>query len=72
MTIKRNRRKHSVSFDERLQRAAHDAREAARLLPHGPQRDMLMKKASQAETAAHINEWVRSPNLRASSLRSPR
>jgi hypothetical protein len=72
MTIKRNRRKHSVSFDERLQRAAHDAREAARLLPHGAQRDMLIKKASQAETATHINEWVRSSNLRASNRRSPR
>jgi hypothetical protein len=64
MTITRNRRKHSFSFDERLQRAAREAREAAQRLPQGPQRDMLMKKASQAETAAHINEWVRLPGVR--------
>jgi hypothetical protein len=64
MTAMRNRRKHSFSFDERLQRAAQQAREAARRLPQGPQRDLLIKKANQAETAAHINEWVKSPGLR--------
>jgi hypothetical protein len=64
MTVTRHRRKHTVSFDERLQRAATQARKEAMQLPQGPQRDQLLKKASQAETAAHINEWVRSPGLR--------
>ena len=61
MTVIRHRRKHTLSFDERLQRAAHQARQEALLLPEGPQRELLLKKASQAETAAHINEWARSP-----------
>ena len=60
MTIKRVRRKHTVSFDERLRKFAFEAREAAGPLPLGPQRDMLLKKASQAETAARINEWLAS------------
>ena len=67
MTIKRrNRRKQTVSFDQRLQQAANDAREAARKLPDGLERETLLKKARQAETAVHINEWLTSPALRPS------
>ena len=64
MTVKRNRHKQTTSFDERLQRAAREAREGARRLPPGPQRDLLLKKAGQAETACRINEWLASPGLR--------
>jgi hypothetical protein len=60
MTIKRQRRKHTVSFDERLRKFADEAREAAGPLPQGPQRDTLLNKASQAETAARISEWLAS------------
>jgi hypothetical protein len=63
MTTRRNRHKNTVSFDERLQRAAEEAREAARSLPQGCERDALLKRARQAETAAHINEWLSSPGL---------
>lgn len=65
MKIKRNRRKPTISFDQRLQQAADAARGAAQLLPEGRQRETLMEKARQAETAAHINEWLASPGLRA-------
>jgi len=60
---KRNRTKHILSFDERLQRAADAARETARKLPLGRERDALLKKARQTEVAAHINEWLASPGL---------
>jgi hypothetical protein len=63
MTIKRNRRKNTVPFDERLQRAAEQAREAARNLPQGHEREALLKRARQTEAAAHINEWLSSPGL---------
>jgi hypothetical protein len=66
--VKRNRRKQTVPFDERLQRAAREARQAAQLLPQGPQRDMLLKKAGQAETAVRINGWLTSPGLRVSEV----
>jgi hypothetical protein len=61
--MRRNRRKPTASFDERLQRAADDARQAAEKLPQGPERDMLLNKASQAETAVRINRWLSSPGL---------
>jgi hypothetical protein len=63
MTIKRNRWKNTVSFDERLQHAADEAREAARKLPQGLERDALLRRVRQTETAAHINEWLSSPGL---------
>nr|WP_245286454.1 hypothetical protein [Bradyrhizobium sp. ARR65] len=61
--MRRNRRKPTASFDERLQKAADDARQAAEKLPQGPERDMLLNKASQAETAVRINRWLSSPGL---------
>ncbi|MDB5604031.1 MAG: hypothetical protein JWP25_931 [Bradyrhizobium sp.] len=66
MTAKRNRRKNTVPFDQRLQRLAGEAREAAGKLPDGQQRDALLRKARQVETAAHLNEWLSSPGLQSS------
>ncbi|MES1147929.1 MAG: hypothetical protein ABUL53_01975 [Bradyrhizobium guangdongense] len=60
---KRSRKKQTLSFDERLQRAADEARDAARKLPIGRERDALMKKARQTDTAARINQWLTSPGL---------
>ncbi len=68
MAIKRrNRRKQTVSFGQRLQQAAEDARQAAGRLPDGQERDNLLKKARQAETAVHINEWLTLPAQRHAS-----
>ncbi len=61
MSSGRNRRKHDVSFDDRLQKAADQAREAAGKLPQGAEREALLRRARQAEMAAHINEWLTSP-----------
>ena len=63
MPLKRNRRKQTIPFVERLQQAATAARDAAKLLPAGQERDSLLKKALQAETAAHINELLSAPRL---------
>jgi hypothetical protein len=64
MTVKRNRRKHTVSFSERLQIAAGDARQAALKLPQGTEREVLLNKARQAETAVRINGWLTLPGSR--------
>ncbi len=71
MTTRRNRRKNTVPFDERLQRAAEEAREAAQKLPEGRERDALLKRARQTETAAHINEWLSSPTSAPKTGESP-
>ncbi|BAM90047.1 hypothetical protein S58_40610 [Bradyrhizobium oligotrophicum S58] len=65
MSVKRIRRKQVISFAERLQQAAAAARDAAELLPAGQERDLLLRKALQAETAAHINQLLSAPILQA-------
>jgi hypothetical protein len=62
--IKRRRFKHTVSLNDRLSAFAGDARDQAALLPAGPERDALMKKARQADTASHLEDWVNSPGLK--------
>jgi hypothetical protein len=60
---KRNRRKNLTSTTERLLEAAADARKQAALLPPGPERRDLLRRAREAETAAHMNDWLTSPGL---------
>jgi len=38
-------------------------REEAKTLPPGALREGKLRKARQAETAAHIDDWLRSPGL---------
>jgi hypothetical protein len=35
----------------------------ANKLPHGKERDELLRKARQLDTASRISEWVTSPGL---------
>ena len=55
--------KHTKSLKERLLQDAQELREQARLLPVGQVREAALKKARQAEAAAHMNEWLGSPGL---------
>jgi hypothetical protein len=32
-------------------------------MPPGPDREMLLKKVQRAETAMHLEDWVKSPGL---------
>ena len=64
---KRNRIKPTDSLEKRLQNFAEESRRAARPLPPGKERTELLRKAKQAETTAHITDWVTSPGLRPTS-----
>ena len=61
--MQRRRDKQRESFKNRLASFAQDAREEAAQLPPGAERDDKLKKASRADTAAHIDEWANSPEL---------
>jgi hypothetical protein len=61
--MERRRIKHTMSFDERLAHRAQRLREQAKTLPPGTERDELIRKARQAETASRVNEWLTSPGL---------
>lgn len=55
MTKKRNRTRPMGSFEARLQKFADDARIAARLLPPGREREILLKKARQTENVMDVS-----------------
>jgi hypothetical protein len=62
--FQRRRFKQLLSFAERLDQEAARLRTHAKALPHGLEREMCIRKARQAETATHIDEWLSSPGLR--------
>jgi hypothetical protein len=59
----RRRFKQDLTFKDRLTAWANEARVRAKKLPPGPERDAMIKKASQAEVAAHLDDWANSPGL---------
>jgi len=60
----RRRTKHKATFEERLAEEALKFKEAAEKQPIGSlARELLLRRARQAETASHINNWLRSPGL---------
>jgi hypothetical protein len=61
------RRRRSIPHTFEDQIAAEKIRLEAQVahLPPCPQKDRLLKKIRQLETATHINEWVSSPGLQA-------
>lgn len=62
--MQRRRIKHKTSFEERLTEQAKSLRDRAKKMPPGVERDALVRRARQAETASRINEWLSSPGLR--------
>jgi hypothetical protein len=61
--VKRFRFKRDKALGEQLIKEARLAREKAEQLPPGEERVDLLKKTRQADTAAHIDEWINSSGL---------
>jgi hypothetical protein len=57
------RRSKPHSFEDQLAAEKARAEEQAAQLPHGPQKDALLNKIRQLDTASHMNEWLSSPGL---------
>jgi hypothetical protein len=65
----RRRFKQTTTLEDRLAQEAERLKEEAKKLPHGPEREILLRKARQAETGSHLSEWLRSPGLQPPSDR---
>jgi hypothetical protein len=63
MIIKRRRFKQTISLKDRLASFAKQARAHASHLPPSKEKDDLLKSASRADTAVHIDKWINSPGL---------
>lgn len=62
--MQRRRFKQTPPLDQRLEEQAKRLRKEAQGTPPGVERDKLIRLARQAETAAHMDEWLSSPGLR--------
>jgi hypothetical protein len=63
MIRKRNRKRPLLSFQERLNKFAQEARIAAKSLPPGAERHELLLKARQGEAAATMDRLLSSREL---------
>jgi hypothetical protein len=63
MLRQRRRFKQIQTLEFRLTTEAANLRKQAEGLPPGLRREELMRKASQAETACDMSDWLRSPGL---------
>lgn len=61
MGKKRNRTRPLLSFQERLNNFALEARAAAKKLPPSAERSELLQKAREGEAAAKIERWLSLP-----------
>jgi len=61
--MQRRRFKNTLTFPDRLKTFAEELKAKASQLRPGPERDALLRRARQADTAAHIDEWANSPGL---------
>ena len=53
-----------LPFDQRLMKEALRIQEQVKSMPPGKNRELLVRKARQLETASHVNEWILSPGLK--------
>jgi hypothetical protein len=60
MRSQRRRFKQEVTLQDRIVAWANDVRAQAAKLPAGRDRDELLKKVRQVETAMHLDEWPNS------------
>ena len=61
---RRRRFKQTTSLKDRLASFAEEIRKKAAELRTGPEKEARLKKARQADTATHIEDWMKSPGLR--------
>lgn len=51
------------TFEDQIAGEKIRAEKEAEKLPHGPEKDALLRKIRQLDTASHMNEWLSSPGL---------
>jgi hypothetical protein len=52
-----------ITIEQNWHQRSEAAKSEAKKLPHGKEREALVRKARQLNTASQINEWLSSPEL---------
>jgi len=58
---RRRRFKHGQSLEDRLVEQAARLREEASALPPGPERETILRRAEQTESAVSMSQWLSLP-----------
>ena len=72
MTKRQRYNQSDILLEDRLAKEAVRLRQEAKVMKPGVAREVLLRKARQAETGAHMSEWLRSPDRRSGTVRNPR
>jgi len=52
-----------ITIEQKWHQQSEYAKNEAQKLPHGKERDALVREARQLKTASQINQWLSSPGL---------
>jgi hypothetical protein len=52
-----------INIEQKWHQQSKEARSEAEKLPHGKEREALIRKARQLNTASQINQWLSSSEL---------
>jgi hypothetical protein len=55
--------RNKITIEQKWHQQSEAAKNEAQKLPHGKERDALVRKARQLETASQINQWLSSSEL---------
>lgn len=66
-TLYRHRVNQKQPLEERLIEHATRLREEAKTLPPGIVREAILRRAEQAETGAHMSQWLGSPGSKSNA-----
>ena len=53
-----------ITIEQKWREQSEAARSEAQKLPPGSERDALLRRARQLETASQMNQWLSSPELK--------
>jgi hypothetical protein len=56
--------RNKITIEQKWRQESEAYKNEAQKLPYGRERDALLRKARQLETASQINQWLSSPELR--------
>ena len=56
--------RNKITIEQKWHRQSEAAKAEAQKLPHGKEREALIRKARQLRTASQINQWLSSPELK--------
>jgi hypothetical protein len=56
--------RNEITIEQQWHQQSEAAKAEAQKLPHGKERDALVRRARQLQTASQINQWLSSPELK--------